>query len=205
MIEGQGGEIAGDLDEEALSRIKSELVPGERLLWAGRPRVPTVPISSGFYTWGLLATVFLLLFMWFMRLCLHVGFASNESPAGVGIVCGVLGLLIVSGMVLNRRERRREGARISNILYALTDQRAIAWMPHLRKDATEVTSIHKGSSVLISRVEYADGSGDVMFRSRLYDEYGNFDDRRFYGFEGIENPRQLEALCRRTLLPENTV
>jgi len=31
-------EIAGELDDEALSRIKSELDPGKRLIWASRPR-----------------------------------------------------------------------------------------------------------------------------------------------------------------------
>lgn len=195
-------EIAGELDEETLSRIKTELDPGERLLWAVRPRSKPVAMSWGVSTAGLLSASFVLLGFVFMRLSFHPGLAPNEKPLVLGVICWVLACFIVGGMIVNRRERDTQDSRLDKSLYALTDRRAISWFPSIKRGALEIVSIHKGECLRLSRVEYPDGTGDVLFRSRVKGEYEDFDQHEFAGFPGVQDVRRVEELVRRTLFSE---
>ncbi len=202
MSNGLVGEIDDELGEEAVARIKSELDPGERLLWAVRPHSKTVAISWGFPAAGLIAAIFFFLGFVFLRLSFQAGLAPNEKVVVPGIICWALACFIVLGMIVNRRERQTQASRRDNSLYALTDRRAIAWLPHIKRGAMEVISIHKGECLRLSRVEYPDGTGDVLFQSRVKGEYEDFDRNEFAGFEGVQDVRRVEELVRRTLFSE---
>ena len=80
------GEIAGELGEEALGRIKSELDPGERLLWAGRPQRKPVTLTNAYLISGLLATIFFVLGYVFLGMTFLARLAPDEKPVGLAII-----------------------------------------------------------------------------------------------------------------------
>ena len=205
MNEAFVGELNGEIGEEAFARIKSELDPGERLLWAGRPLSKPIVFGRGYLISGLLASVFFVLGFVFLRMTFRAGLAPDEKPVGLLIFMFFMAFIIVMGILISRRENYTQHSRTESSLYALTDRRAIAWLPVVKKQGVQVVSIHKGESLSLSRIDYPDGTGDVLFRSKVKGEYEEFDRNEFTGFEGVVNPRLVSEMCRRTLITGNQV
>jgi hypothetical protein len=196
--------ISDDLGDDLRSRIKSELDPGERLLWSGRP--VTVPPRSnrGVVIAGLVAGVLLLLsvssFALYARDPRPDPTPRGEMPTLVGFglftFAGAAVITLILAAVLNNR--RSERVKKSGTLYALTDRRAIIWVPETGRGAVKVYTIPRGTIRGVHRLEYADGSGDVLFRAVGHE----FQDLYLGppGFEGIADVRRVEEQVRRTLV-----
>ncbi len=193
-------EIAGigfEVPDEALALFKTELEPGERLLWAGESgrRVS----SEGIGWVGAL--------VWFLG-CLAVcvvcttvlfsipRFQSNEGPVVfLGFVFGIVAFLILVGMIasaLSKIGSRSDRARDS--VYALTDRRAI-FRHKMDGKAVRVVSLRRGQVGHIHRVESADGSGDVFFH--LPEKQTGYIPTTM---DSVPDVRRVEDLARRVLL-----
>jgi hypothetical protein len=176
-------EIATEITDDLRGRVKSELDPGERLLWVGRPEAARV---HPFVEWGMWITGVLLV------PC--VMFAGVFPPSLIFVVyCG----LAFVAFSLNRWMERR---RLAETLYALTDRRAIIWEPWtLKQGAFRVQTLSRGEVASLSRIEYEDGSGDIHFRVKGIDFARGVQvgPTRFRGIVGV---RGVENLVRRTLM-----
>lgn len=189
-----------EVSEELLERIKPELEPNERLLWAaeGSEREYYRPLANlpSSLVW---AGAF-----WIAAFALAVASAetSKEKSWIFGIVAGVLAFIaflistsIIAGLFSS-------GSAIPNgslSLYALTDRRAIVWKPVARaQSAWSVRTVARGMVDEISRIELPDGSGDVKFAAHVQQYYDP------WGFLGVPNVRQVEALAKKTLIVPKT-
>jgi len=94
--------------------------------------------------------------------------------------------------------RRTEIARTGGTLYALTDRRAIIWVPEDRRGTVAVHSFRPGQVGRVHRIERPDGSGDVIFALSRDVGYPFTPE----GFKGIAGVRRVEEQVRRTLVPE---
>jgi hypothetical protein len=54
-------DLEGHLDDDLRARVKVELEPGERLLWAGRSDPPSERFGWGYFVFGAIAAFFFLL------------------------------------------------------------------------------------------------------------------------------------------------
>jgi hypothetical protein len=196
-----------DLPDYIRGRIKAELLPGERILWASRP----VLHPSGLGRDALVAAGFVVGLWSICGVCLAGFFGAFggknsrfEGPLVVlGLIAGVVGCLVVFGMIMSRRDEREKEGRVAEEFYALTDRRAIIWRPGRDFDARpdleplEVHSIFRGQIGHVHRVEYADGSGAIQFAL-------SGDVRPTFWptlqFESIFEVRRVEDLVRATLI-----
>ncbi len=187
------------LAEGLAGLVKPELQPGERLLWAGaegdRPsgiaRTPASALLWIVTSFGLSSATFYA----------ELGPLRGRFPRFdgllflVGVVSGLVGVvtsLVWLGAHVDRWTGRHRALRRT---YALTDRRAIIWVPRRTSTAVEVFAFHRGSIKNLNRVEFPDGSGDVRF--------GNPHDESYLGptgFEKIAEVRRVEELVRRTLI-----
>jgi hypothetical protein len=191
-------EIAGDLADDLRGRVKSELDPDERLLWVGRathaksPSLGCVIAGAAVVVGaGLVAVVGLLpsLSAWI----------NDGSPQTFGVVAALIGFLTLLATLFAWSNRLRVLAQNAVTLYALTDRRAIIWMPAWsRKGAMVVQSVVRGGIAGVDRIEYADGSGDVRFRLKGIEIVDGIPVNPAV-FRGIADVRRVEELARRTL------
>jgi hypothetical protein len=186
------------LPEEWVARIKPELAPGERLIWAGQAR-PSRELSGQSY-----ATIYVLGFAAvavFGVAALFGVFGSHfraieTTLATVGVGSGIISFLIGLGLIANMLDKRSERRLLKGTLYALTDARAITWSP--TGGALTVQSIPRGSVKSLHRMEYADGSGSVIFDNPASVQSGVVS-----GFREIPDARRVEALVRLYLIGDD--
>ena len=129
----------------------------------------------------------------------RLGKPGDESvPGFVGLGSIVIGLIVLAFAIqgwFNRRRLEQTGFKPT---YALTDRRAILWTPNVYNalpGAVEVCSVFRGNIKTIHRIEYPDGTGDVVF-NRFASEEGWMNT----SFDGIPDVRRVEDLVRRTLM-----
>src|SRR5262245_4840289 len=205
MPRSHAGGAMQPLPEELDNRVRSELRDGEQLVWTGQPlpkrfmrsSVPLVLIGIPF-------TAFAVFWMAGAYGLLVSGFGDTREGLGAFVSCfplfGVPFVLIGLGMLTSPYWAYRRAKRTC---YALTDQRAIVWMPGWPR-STEVCSFKPSALGKMSRRDYADGSGDLIFEeivSVTRDSDGYLRTQRTErGFLGIADGREVEALVRRTLL-----
>ena len=179
--------------------VKPELQPGERLLWAARaqrklPGEAIKVIGPSIFTFTSLALCFLAFYASFgptrpQLLSIEpVLLSIGAITMFTGLISGVLTVYCVADQWLTR-------GRFVAKLYALTDRRAIIWIPQKPSNAIEVHSFARGTIKDIHRLEYPDGSGSVRF-GPILDGYHNSP----MGFEGVADVRFVEDLSRRTLI-----
>jgi hypothetical protein len=189
-----------EIPDDLIARVKPELRPGERLVWAGRPvRVP--PVSAENLSWAagclglgyLLTAFFLSLFFgvaatWIEPLEIYKGLGSIFAAlSGFATICWTGGG--ISDLIERRRARRES--------YALTDQRALLWQPGESRGAMQFFSHDRGHFDRIHREERPDGSGDLHFNNSL-NRY-NPGPRRF---REIADVKRVEALARQYVIRE---
>jgi hypothetical protein len=191
------------LAEDLRARVKSELEPGERLLWAARSAPPPEPIAIWFVV--LCAIGLMLLALGVGAVGHAVSYAGpvavNETmPMGLAL-CGIGFIVIlctIGGRISEVSQRRREG----NICYAMTDRRAISWIPETKGDAIRVHSLPWGRIRDVVRVQRPDGSGSLEFG--LKNDHHHFV-WQTQGLKHIPDVRRVEQIVRNHLTtPEQT-
>jgi hypothetical protein len=196
------------LPEDLDNRVRSELRPGERLVWTGQP-LPRRFMRSAIpvVLFGIFCTAFAVFWMaGASGLFFGVGGGGPGGFDAFFFICfplfGVPFVLIGLGMLSSPFWMYRQAKRTC---YALTDQRAIVWAAGWFR-STEVRSFAPSDLSRMSRRDYADGSGDLIFEEFLYmtrdcdgDLQSQMTER---GFLGIADVREVEELVRRTLLPD---
>src|SRR5262249_8379046 len=130
----------------------------------------------------------------------------NNRPPGVGgfFACfplfGLPFVLIGLGMLSSPFWLRRKAKRTC---YALTDRRAIVWEAG-SFGSVQVLSYRPAELTKIRRVEYPDGTGDLVFEEEITIGTGNrgysTTTRQRQGFMSIDHVRQVEELLRKALL-----
>lgn len=188
-----------EFSEELRDRVKSELSPGERLIWTGR-RLCT-PVRWGASTWFGLATVS---FLFPLALVSFIQAARGfGDPSGLvlsGVLLSVVVFFVVLALIAGIQRRWGERSQQEGTLYALTDRRAIIWQPQGTTGAVNVYTVTKGSVDGVHRLEFPDGTGDVLFKVpglQFGDEYWGPT-----GFARVTNVRLVEELVRRTLVKQ---
>ncbi|CAN5869946.1 hypothetical protein BH23PLA1_BH23PLA1_02110 [soil metagenome] len=199
----------GDLSDDHRGRIKSELVPGERLLWAARSR-PRPFRFGGHRTWSAVAAGIIGLGVFFLSIgfqFLDGPFPDSDELVGLGIFLVFIGALVALVVIASLVSTRAARCRDANTFYAVTDRRAIIWRPLPKAHALEIHTIERGRVEKIHRVEYPDGSGDVIFTcpgdaQHLYNP--EFTGKQL-SFKDIPEVRRAEDLLRRTLFRDDAM
>jgi hypothetical protein len=190
------------IPEELVEFVKSELYPGEQLLWAGVSR-PWQPVN----TWaGLKGFVLALLCLGLSSFLFYSIFGpwrarllAWENPIlWSALALGLVGIssFVVSLFIWDEYRMRR--APSPKMTYALTDRRAIVWTPLAGTSAVEVITYFPKMIKKLHRVEYPDGSGDVIFAGPTFDD--EEEGAASSGFFGVDEVRRVEDLVRRSLL-----
>ncbi len=186
------------LPEELLHLVKPELQPGERLLWAssagtaanlGSPWPSKIPLTWFF---GLLTASVVGL----SAVPLGAGRGQDPSEGGflvIGTVAGTIAFFFAVFFVGNFFSKTKDRARLAGQVYALTDRRAMIWVPGGRS-AVAVYTFQQGTigGNELHRVQYPDGSGDVLFQGHYFGGP--------CGFIGVADVRRVEELVRRFLV-----
>jgi hypothetical protein len=196
------------LPPDVNTRVQSELQPGERLVWAGQPNPRAYARGSWVISiFGVVFTAFAAFwilmaggFAWF------AGGAVSDHAGGSGAVFAcfplfgvpflLIGIALLFAPVWTRRAARRA-------VYAITDRRAIAWQARPFGSELTVRSFAPAELTQITRVERADGTGDLVFLE-VYNHSVNSKGHRStsrtrFGFLGIDAVRDVEDLLRQTL------
>jgi hypothetical protein len=160
-----------EVPEEVLLLVKPELQPGERLLWASRAGAasPSTAYSPALASW-----------IWFFVFastsvgCLTaIPWAAGPQPAGkgdplviLGLVTGTCALLLVIAFLQRIFSQRSERRKLVGQVYALTDRRAMIWVPGV-KSTVAVHTFQRGTirGEDLHRIQYPNGSGDFSFRA----------------------------------------
>lgn len=191
------GEFEPELGDDFRGRVKSELDPGERLLWAARPAPKPSRVGCGFVVAAVIAAALFLGSGVFLNAYFPQHAVADASLVMASVVSFAVASLILFVLVSIVTQRRGEWARRAGTLYALTDRRAIIWVPEPKQGAIKVYTLPRGSVTGIHRVQFPDGSGDVLFDvtgNQLGVYWG------FSGFQGVADVRRVEEQVRRTLV-----
>lgn len=184
------------LPEEWLARIKPELAPGERLIWAGEARPPRG--MSGWAVATIWAAGFAGIAMFgFAGLFGALGStvaSADKLLATIGVGASAIAFLIGIGMIAAGVGKAADRTVMSRNLYALTDSRAISWRPG--GGGVTVVTAQRGTVKAVHRVEYPDGSGSVFFNTPAT-SFG-----APAGFFDVADARRVEALVRLHLIAD---
>jgi hypothetical protein len=189
-----------ELPEDLHEVIKPELAPGERLLWADRANARASGRASSPLLGFVRAAGFLMIsagcFAAFFGL-LGQRFHVIEGATGMfGMIAGIIGFLILIGTLGGWISEGLGRALVKRRCYALTDRRAIVWNLRSGSRAVEVHSFHRGRVKDVRRVEYPDGSGDVIFALNE----ARYDEVESGRFVGVAEVRRVEDLVRKVLI-----
>jgi hypothetical protein len=200
------GEFNDGTDADLHAILKGELEPGERLLWARRSEPVAEVFGLGFYLFSAVAMILLVLGVVgigsFLDARRHRHF-FDESSIGVGLLFLGVACVIVIGLIAYWNGRRREFRRKANILYAVTDRRAIVWTPEPKGDAIRIKTVDRGQIQTLERVQRPNGSGDLIFSTWKGHAMPDPDyDCGWYsfGFRDIHDVRRVEQVVRHNLV-----
>jgi hypothetical protein len=196
---GLDDDLARDMNDELRARVKSELEPGERVLWAGRSFPPLKRPGLANYLVG--AAAMALLIFGAINLAHAIGHPrgfTDDGSIALGSTFCVIGTLLTLGVIGSRYSRRKERIRDAGVCYAVTDRRIIIWAPEEDPDGVRVSTMPGAQIGHIERIQRTDGSGDLEFY-RPGD--GNY---RFgqVGFKHIPEVRRVEQIVRNNLMTD---
>jgi hypothetical protein len=195
--DGFGFEVPDDLR----ARVKRELEPGERLLWAAASRPRPTPLGSKFFLGcAAVPALFAIATLGFANGFRLLGSPppNNEgAPVMVGIVALTAALMLSTGLCITWANRPAAARRMAQTCYAVTDRRAILWVPDVKTDAVRVISVHRGDIEGVVRAELPDGSGDLEIASAHY--VGHVPWHPF-GFRNVPDVRRVELIVRNNLV-----
>src|SRR5262245_970898 len=107
------------LADDLRARVKGELEPGERLLWAARSDPPARHIGYPFYAFALIAVVLFALGMFASFKGLEKGRVSDGSPLIAGMFFSAVALIIMLSLIGNWITRAKQRIRDARVLYAI--------------------------------------------------------------------------------------
>lgn len=185
-----------DLADDDRARVKAELAPGERLLWAGRPIPKPVRVTGGYLIAAFFAlgcgAICVLLILSLRAPAGRFAPAENDGRTVGAFSAGFLAV-ITTWMTISAWRSKLAAARgEARRIYALTDRRAIFWQPVAGSEGVIVTSYRPELIENLYRIENPDGSGDVKFSGT--GPSGS-------GFDNIADVRRVEDLVRMNLGP----
>jgi hypothetical protein len=195
-----GDDLAGDLPDDLRARVKRELDPGERLLWAAASSPPPSASGDGYFIAVMVELLMLLTGVGFVILAKlgPTAYGARESPLVLGVIfCMIAGFALIATVAAwfgARRQRRQQ----STPFYAVTDQRAIQWQPEHGSDAVRIIFLRRGTIHHLVRIERPDGSGSLEFYRRS--QAGHFPSWR--AFQHIPDVRRVEQIVRNNLMKE---
>jgi len=198
-------DMSDGLTDDLRARVKSELEPGERLLWAARSDPPVQRVGAGFYVCSAIALLLIGVSLGFSVL----GYTDAQGHDHVGDQSAMMGALMylgygcvfVIGLILVWRSRLRERLRKASTCYAVTDRRAIVWAPEAKGDAIRVQALARGQFSNLVRVERPDGSGNLEFRETSAPRGDvDFDVGPCFTFEHVPEVRRVEQIVRNNLI-----
>jgi hypothetical protein len=179
-------------------RVRAELHDGERLLWVGQPRARWFSPEAGTAViFGSVFTAFALFWTYMAAWIVWSGEPGKNDPGIAVRVCfpsfGLFFVLIGLGLLSTPFWLRRKAKQTC---YALTDRRAILFEGG-SLGGFSVRSYGPHDLKALERVEYPDGSGDLVFAGSRRGRRRVRTDSP--GFMRIDNVREVEALLRQTL------
>jgi hypothetical protein len=200
------GDSFDTLTDELRACVKTELEPGERLLWSARSEPPLEGIGFAFFAFSALAVVLLGLGLIGMTRGLSRQRLNDGNEFVAGMAFAGFSFAVVLGLIGNWRSCIKERERSARMLYAITDRRAIIWAPEPKGSAVRIRTIPRGEIYNLVRLENPDGSGSVLFSSTkdatagdIYAEWNPF------GFRHVDDVRRVELLVRNNLLGSERV
>jgi hypothetical protein len=204
FAETTGDDLASDLPDDLRARVKGEIEPGERLLWASRSCPPRVLPGAGYYIASAIALLML------VGGVLVITIASRnwrrhdnkESAMPFGIILCVASGSTILGTIAQWINSSRERRRRTGAYYAVTDRRAIVWMPEPKSDAVRIIPLPKGLIDGVVRIERPDGSGTLELSCSSYT--GSLPWYPF-GFQDIHDVRRVEYIVRNNLVTAKEV
>lgn len=198
-----GGDELGDgLDELLRARVKGELEPGERLLWAGRSIPPQPKPAMAHLVWFIVGMLFIGFGLFGIIHALSTPrqpFNTGDQSMGAGLVFSLIGGIILTCTIASAVAKRMQAAREIGVSYAVTDRRAISWTPEESGDAVRVQSWLRGKIGDVSRVERPDGSGSLEFALVT----GSLHYWPSLVFKHIQEVRRVEQIVRHNLTTTN--
>lgn len=199
-------DILAELHEDARGRVKEELLPGERLLWAARShRDPFRP--GGYVVAFLMAAVLSVGAFSSLRYAFATDRAGNpaDSLVALGILLAVVAAVTALATVASLKGAMSKRWIRSQHLYAITNRRVILRTPTFDRQGIEVRAIDLPAVGGIHRTEYPDHLGTLTFSvegpgPKVVDpEHGTVDPFDSYRLEKIPEIRRVELLLRQTV------
>jgi hypothetical protein len=197
-----------ELDDELRACVKSELEPGERLIWAARACPPPVPVIAPFPAFF---TALVCGLSGFALAVVHGVYGLVELPPWEAAVVfsfapAVIGFFIVMSLVGRRIVYLRARWRLAHTFYCLTDGRAIVGLDHGDGEPIWFSSLPFSQFHDTLCIDHADGSGDVYFIGDWYvtDPDGHREIRTGVvapecGFVGVARATEVAEIVRRVL------
>ncbi len=194
------GDAFESLTNELRVRIKGELEPGERLLWAARSEPPFARPGVAFYVWSAISATLLVLGASGMMRALDRQRFDDGSAMTLGIFLVAVASLIGIGLVGNWISRIKQRSRDASVCYAVTERRAIIWNPEPRSNAVRIRTFPPGEIRNLVRVQTPDGSGSLLFGPRAIESAEGGLNWSQDGFRYIRAVRRVEQLVRNHLV-----
>jgi hypothetical protein len=189
------------LDDDLRARVKAELEPGERPLWASMAYLKATPLGPKFFLGSMAAPALIVLAYCAIANGLgHLGpppRANDAAPIVLGIVAFMFALMLAAGLSIRATNGWAERRRMSKTCYAVTDRRAILWIPDPKTGAVRVISVLRGQIDGVVRAELPDGSGDLEIAC---DQYLGHCPWYPFGFRNVPDVRRVEQIVRTNLI-----
>lgn len=173
------------LEEYQQQKIRSELKPGESVLWAGQPNsLEYMKSSMGAFLFFIPWTAFSIFWV-----AAASGFKIPDlSNAGFAFF-PLFGLPFVLIGFWGLSSPLREKIKAKNVIYAITTQRVIiiegskslaykSYYPHQLKNIERIQKINNYGTIYFQQEPYTDSDGDKRYKK--------------IGFIGIPNVRSIE-------------
>jgi hypothetical protein len=196
-------ELEDGLSDDVRAQIKSELEPGERVLWAAQSNPPVDSRGLAYYIVCMITLVFFGMGLFFIIPPRAGPNAAGDSTIGLGIVLLVIDSLFMIGLTAGWNGRRKHRRQMANTYYAITDRRVIIWVPEPTGDAVRVQALERGEFKHLVRIERTDGSGSLEFSAAPRDaDFGYY--HRFM-LANIPAVRRVEQIVRNNLMTRDQV
>jgi len=180
--------------EESGAAIRSELQPGERLLWSGRPD-PIRGMLPTFAIW-LFAIPWTCFAVFWIASAYGMGSHANNTGGGGFAFFPLFGLPFVLVGIGMLSSPFFAYLKLKSTLYGLTDRRAII----VSGKNTKSVDSYDGSNIgHIQRTERADRSGTLSFAQKISNNGKNGPQTTNIGFVGIPEVRSVEQILRDNL------
>ena len=196
-------EFEDGLSDNLRARVKRELDPGERLLWAAQGDPPLQPRGPGFYFVCMITLVLVGMAIFFIMLPGAGQLAGGDFAIGLGLVLLVPAGLLFMGLIAGWNGRRTRRRQLKNACYAITDRRVVIWIPEPKGDAIRVQALRRGQFGNVVRIERPDGSGTLQFSGAPGDlDFGYY---QRCMLANIPDVRRVEQIVRNNLMTSEPV